>query len=150
MIDFVHVADLRILVGAPIEIGQTAMGLRRVIPILGGEALGPRLHGRVLGAGADFQIIRPDGVTELHARYVVETPDGTRLYIENSGLRHGPAEAMERLRRGEPVDPALIYFRTVPRFETAGESHLWLTRHIFVGDGVRHPDRVELAVYQIK
>ena len=144
MLQTVHVADLIILVAEPIEIGS-----RRVIPITGGEARGPKLHGHILPAGADFQVVRGDGVTELHARYVLETSCGALIYIENSGLRHGPADAMEQLRRGQPVDPALIYFRTTPRFETIAESHSWLTRHVFIGDGARHPDRVEFAVYQV-
>ena len=145
MIELAHIADLVITVAVPIEIGA-----RRVIPITGGEAKGPRLRGHILAAGADFQATRIDGVTELEARYVLETDDGARIYIENRGLRHGPADAMEKLGRGEVVDPALLYFRTTPRFETAAESYLWLTRHVFVGDGARFPDRVELAVYQVK
>jgi len=149
MIELLHVADLRVEVGEPIEVGQTPAGVRRVIPILGGAVSGPRLRGRVLAGGADFQILRNDGVTELHARYVVECESGARIYIENSGLRHGPADAMERLRRGEPVDPSLIYFRSAPRFETGDEAYRWLTRHLFIGDGVRRPDRVELTVYQV-
>jgi Protein of unknown function (DUF3237) len=144
MIQFVHVADLTIQIAGAIEIGP-----RRVIPITGGEAHGPKLRGRILPAGADFQVLRRDGVTELHARYVLETDGGALVYIENSGMRHGPADAMEKLRRGELVDPALIYFRTTPRFETVAESQPWLTRHVFVGDGVRRPDRVELAIYQV-
>ena len=144
VIEIVHIADLVITVAEPIEIGG-----RRVIPITGGKAQGPRLHGRILAAGADFQTLRSDGVTELEARYVLETEDGARIYIENRGLRHGPADAMEKLRRGQEVDPALLYFRTVPRFETAAEPYQWLTRHVFVGDGARFPDRVELTVYQV-
>jgi hypothetical protein len=144
VIQFIHVADLVITVAAPIEVGA-----RRVIPITGGEAKGPRLRGRILAAGADFQNGRTDGVTELEARYVLETDDGARVYIENRGLRHGPSDAMERLQRGEVVDPAIIYFRTTPRFETADESYRWLTQYVFVGDGARFPDRVELAIYQV-
>lgn len=144
MIQLAHVTDLSVAVGDPIETGS-----RRVIPILGGDATGPRIHGRILPGGADFQILRPDHVTELHARYVIETPEGARIYVENSGLRHGPADAMERLRRGEPVDPSLIYFRSTPRFESGDESCQWLTRHIFVADGIRRPRRVELAIYQV-
>ena len=149
MIELEHVAELTVWVGQPIEIGETAAGERRVIPILEGEVSGPRLQGRVLPAGADYQLIRADGVAELHARYVIETTAGSRIYVENSGLRHGPAEAMERLRRGEPVDPALIYFRTTTKFETHDEAFAWLARHIFVGSGVRHPDRVQIAIYQV-
>jgi hypothetical protein len=149
VIELEHVADLAVSVGQPIEIGETGAGVRRVIPILGGEVSGPRLQGRVLPAGADYQLIRADGVAELHARYVIETTGGSRIYVENSGLRHGPAEAMERLRRGEPVDPALIYFRTTTKFETHDEAFSWLARHIFVGAGVRHPDRVQISIYQV-
>ena len=149
MIGLVHVTDLIVTVGQPIEIGPTAAGVRRLIPITGGEARGPRLLGRVLPGGADYQILRRDGVTELDARYAIQTDDGAIINVENIGLRHGPADAMERLQRGEEVDPSLIYFRTAPRFEIAADSYLWLTRHLFAAEGVRRPDRVELAVYQI-
>ena len=90
MIQFDHVSDLTILVAEPIEIGPTPTGVRRFIPIIGGEARGPKLRGKIHAGGADFQILRADGVTELHARYVLETDTGALVYIENSGLRHGP------------------------------------------------------------
>jgi hypothetical protein len=149
VIELAHAIDLSVLVGQPIEIGATTAGVRRVVPILGGEVSGPRLQGRVLPAGADYQLIRADGVAELHARYVIEATGGSRIYVENAGLRHGSVEAMERLRRGEAVDPALIYFRTTTKFETSDESLSWLERHVFVGAGVRHPDRVQISIYQV-
>jgi hypothetical protein len=139
-----HVADLVVRITAPIEIGT-----RRIIPIAGGEALGPRIRGKVLPGGADYQIMRPDGVTDLQARYAIELEDKQLIYVENSGLRHGPPELMEKLRRGEPVNPALIYFRTMPRFETAAPEYLWLTRNLFICSGARHPDRVEVRFFQI-
>lgn len=144
-----HVFDLAIRVGTPIEIGDVGVGDRRVIDILGGEVTGPKLQGRVVPGGADFQMIRRDGLTELHARYTLELDGGGRVYVENTGLRFGPADALERIRRGEPVDPALIYFRTAPRFETAVPELAWMTRHLFVGTGARRPDRVELSVFQV-
>ena len=110
---------------------------------------GPGLRGRILPVGADFQNIRHDGVAELQARYVIETHDKGRIYVNNTGLRHGPADAIEKLRCGEAVDPALIYFRTTPQFETAAESYLWLTKHLFTAEGARHPGHVTLSVYQI-
>jgi hypothetical protein len=149
MIRLVHITDLMITVAPPIEIASTYTGIRRLIPITGGEAKGPGLRGRVLPAGADFQVLRHDGVAELNARYAIQTGDGAMIYIENTGLRHGPADAMEKLQRGEVVDPSLLYFRTTPRFETGAEPYLWLTRHVFVAEGARRPDCVELAVYQI-
>jgi hypothetical protein len=142
--ELIHVADFVATVAPAIEIGA-----RRVIPITGGEALGPQLRGRILAAGADFQMVRADRVAELHARYVLETSDGALIYVENTGLRHGPADAMAKIKRGEPVDPSLIYCRCTPRFETSDERYQWLTRHLFVGDVARRPDRVEIAIYQI-
>lgn len=145
----VHVADLNVEIGAPIVVGTTPHGLRRVIPITGGTVEGLRLAGRILPGGADFQNIRDDGLAELHARYVIEASSGALVYVENTGIRHGPREAIERLNRGETVDPALIYFRTVPRFETASPALAWLTRGIFLCSGARHPDRVQLSFFEV-
>lgn len=145
-----HVFDLRVLVGAPLEVGDAGGGERRVIPILGGTVFGPRLAGRVLPGGTDYQLIRSGGLTEVHARYVLELEgSGALAYVENTGLRFGPSDALARLRRGEAVDPALIYFRSAPRFETASLEHAWLMQHLFLATGIRHPDRVELAVFQV-
>jgi hypothetical protein len=149
MLNLAPVADLTIHVGEPLEIGQTVAGLRRFIPILGGEVRGSRLNGRVLPGGADCQMIRSDGVLELRAQYVMETPEHARILIDNSGIRRGPQQAMERLLRGEEVDPSVIYFRTCPRFETADPNHQWLMKSLFVASGIRRPDRVELAFFEV-
>lgn len=145
----VHVADVHVVVGTPIIVGKGPQGLRRVIPIDGGTVDGPRLAGRVLPGGADFQIIRDDWVAEVHARYVIETAAGEQIYVENTGVRHGPPDVIERLNRGEAVDPALIYFRTVPRFETAAPNLAWLTRGLFLCSGVRHSDAVQLRYFEV-
>jgi hypothetical protein len=144
-----HVADLVVRIAEPIEIGRIAGNLRRVIPIAEGEVLGPRIRGKVLAGGADFQMMRVDGVTDLQARYVIETEERGLIYVENTGVRYGPPELMERLRRGEVVDPALIYFRATPRFETAAPGYEWLMRNLFVCSGARFPDRVELRFFQV-
>src|SRR5215472_10407816 len=149
MLNIAHVADLTVRVGEPLEIGPIGAGLRRFIPILGGEVRGPRLNGRVLPGGADCQLIRSDGVLELRAQYVMETPEHSRILIDNSGIRRGPEEAMERLRRGEEVDPSLIYFRTSPQFETSDENLRWLMKSLFIATGIRRPDRVELAFFEV-
>ncbi|KTS24198.1 hypothetical protein NS228_26310 [Methylobacterium indicum] len=144
-----HVFDARILVAVPYEVGETTAGSRRVIAITGGTVSGPGLAGRVLPGGADYQTIAADGLTQLHARYVVEAEDGARIYVENTGLRFGPPEALERLRRGEPVDPALIYFRSAPRFETAAPRLAWMQTSLFLATGARAPDHVALSVYRV-
>jgi hypothetical protein len=144
-----HIADFIIEVGTPISVGETAEGLRRVVPILGGTVRGPRLAGKFLAAGADYQIIRPDGYTRLDARYVAEMDDGAKIYIINEGIRFGPPEVMARITRGEPVDPSEVYFRTTPRFETASPAYGWLLKPLFLASGARYPDRVELRVFEV-
>ena len=144
-----HVADITIEVGLPVSIGETNQGLRRVVPILGGHVRGPRLKGTVLPAGADYQLIRADGYTTLDARYAARLDDGAMIYIVNTGVRFGPPEIMARITRGETVDPAEVYFRTSPRFETASAAYQWLTRPLFLATGARHPERVELRVYEV-
>ncbi|WP_395706789.1 DUF3237 domain-containing protein [Casimicrobium huifangae] len=146
------VAQLTVTVGAPVEAGAVTgvetRGQRRIIPITGGSVRG-RLQGRVLAGGADFQIIVSPTMAVLDARYVLALDSGEHVYVQNHALRRGPAEAIARLARGEPVDPAAIYFRCVPRFEVSSPALSWLTESIFMGTGARFPDRVELALFRV-
>src|SRR5262245_46227215 len=143
------ITELSAKVGPPIDVGTTPQGVRRIVPILGGELSGPRLNGVVIAGGSDYQIWRSDGITEIHARYVIDTSAGARVYVEATGLRRGSPEAMEKLFRGEPVDQASIYFRTVPRFETSAPDLAWLTRGIFLCAGARYPDRAVLRFFEV-
>jgi hypothetical protein len=129
--------------------GEIGHGVRRIIPITGGEVKGDEINGKVCAFGADFQIIRPNELIELEARYAFETDDGAVVYVENKGIRFGPVELLQRLKRGEPVDPELIYFRTVPRFETGAAKYRWLMEHLFVASAARHADRVVVDVHQV-
>ena len=144
-----HVFSLAIKVGAPIVAGDIGHGIRRVIPILGGEVFGDGIKGTIFPVGADFQTIRPNGFTELEAKYAFELDDGAIVYIENIGIRFGRKELLDRIAKGEIVDPALIYFRSVPKFETGSEKYRWLMENLFIGVGARHPDRVEIDVHQV-
>jgi hypothetical protein len=136
-------------IGGVTSAGETGHGVRRIIPVIGGEVRGAAINGKVCGLGADFQIIRPSELIELEAKYAFETDDGAVVYVENKGIRFGPIELLQRLKRGEPVDPKLIYFRTVPRFETGSEKYRWLMENLFIGSAARHPDRVVLDVHQV-
>jgi hypothetical protein len=129
--------------------GETGHGVRRIIPILGGEVRGDRVNGKVCAFGADFQIIRPNELIDLEAKYAFETDDSAVVYVENKGIRFGPVDLLQKLKRGEPVDPKLIYFRTVPRFETGSENYRWLMENLFVGSAARHADRVVIDVHQV-
>ncbi len=143
-----HVTDLVVAVEAPVVIGEGALGQRRTVAITGGTARGHDLSGRVL-PGVDYQLIRSDAVTEIQARYTIETEDGARVYVENNGLRSGAPGVMARLNRGEPVDPDEVYFRAVPRFETGDPDLAWLTRRLFVSAGIRRPAAVEIAIFEV-
>ena len=136
-------------IGDVVSAGDIGHGVRRIIPILGGEVDGPEIKGKVCPFGADFQVIRPNELIELEARYAFETDDGAIVYVENRGIRFGPLDLLQKLKRGEPVDPKLIYFRTIPKFETGHEKYRWLMQHIFVGSAARHADRVVIDVHQV-
>ena len=135
---------------APREIGSTFDGTRRIIPIReGGYVRGPKITGKLAGNSADWQLTRPDGVTVADAIYAIETDDGALIQIRNRGLRHGPAEVMERLRRGEDVDPAEYYFRTIPEFIAPDGPQDWLNRSIFICAGARYASSIELWVWRV-
>lgn len=142
-------ADLAVQVGQPQEIGRTARGVRRLIPILGGEATGDGWRASVLPGGADFQLLVGDTLAELDARYVLQTGGGDLIYVQNRALRTGTPEVMARVARGEPVDPAQVYFRCSPSFETASPSLGWITERMFVGTGARHPDKVVMRFFEV-
>ncbi|WP_426956322.1 DUF3237 domain-containing protein [Muricoccus radiodurans] len=143
------VGVVEVAVGPPVVLGPGPNGERRVIPINGGRVTGPRLEGEVLPGGADFQLIRPDGVAEIEARYVIRAADGALVYVVNRGLRHAAPEDMDRLLRGEPVPPERVYFRTAPVFETAAPALAWLTRSLFLGYGERRPDSVRIRIVEV-
>lgn len=144
-----YVFTITARIGAVTSAGEVGTGVRRIIPVIGGEVRGENVNGKVLGFGADFQIIRPNELIDLEAKYAFETDDGAVVYVENKGMRFGPVELLQKLKRGEPVDPSLIYFRTVPRFETGAEKYRWLMESLFVASAARHSDRVVIDVHQV-
>ena len=141
--------ELRVQVGAPMDLGQVPSGRRRIVAILGGTVEGPEVRGRVLPGGADWIVVRPDGVTTLDVRLVLETEDGAAIGMTYRGLRHGPAAVMERLNRGEVVDPATYYFRIAVAFETAAPNYAWLNGAICLGTGDRTPTGPIYDVFEV-
>jgi hypothetical protein len=139
-----------ITLAPPQELGDAPLGRRRIIPITGGRFRGERLSGRVLPGGADWQIVCADGLSQLEARYTLETDDGALIYVRNVGVRHGPPEVLARLAAGESVDPSLYYMRTTPTFETGAERYRWLNRIVCVATGARRMAAVELDVYEVR
>ena len=135
---------------AMLNFGSTPYGERRIIGISGGTVQGPRLNGRILPGGADWQIIRSDGAADIQARYTIEADSGAHILVNSLGLRHGPPEVLERLARGDKVDPALYYFRTVMRFETGDAGLGWLNRILALARGERRARSVRLEVYEVE
>ena len=142
--------EVRATLGPPLEVGDVAQGRRRIVPITGGTFEGPTLRGTVKAGGADWQIIRADGFTEIDTRYTLETDAGQLIYVQNPGMRHAAPEVMKRLLAGEAVDPAMVYFRTAPKFETASPGLQWLTRSIFVATGERYPNDVRIRFFRVE
>ena len=139
----------RIDIAAPLEVGDGPHGKRRVINILGGAFSGARLAGRVLPGGADWQIVRTDGVVEVSARYTLETDDGALIYVSNWGLRRAPPEVSARLATGAPVGAGEYYFRTTPVFETGAARYAWLNGIVAVAAGERRADSVLITAYEV-
>jgi hypothetical protein len=132
------------------NLGRTPYGERRIIDILGGTVRGPKLNGRILPGGADWQIVRGDGAADIRARYTIETDAGARVLVSSEGLRHGPPDVIERLAQGDSVDPSLYYFRTVMRFETSDPVVSWLNRILALARGRREARSVRLDVHEVE
>jgi len=94
-------------------------------------------------------LLRSDNVLELDLRITLETDDHALIYMTLQGLRHGPPEVIAALGRGEVVDRASYYFRTLPRFETSTESYAFLNRMVTVGVGEARPDGAIHRIYEI-
>lgn len=145
-LEFIFAAQ--VAVEAPLDLGDVGKGGRRIIPIKGGEFSGPNIRGEVL-PGADWQILRTDGVAELEARYTLRTDDGALIQVRNLAFRHGPPEVIAALAAGRPVDPTSYYFRGAAFFETGAARYAWLTKHIVVAAGERAPASVHIKFYQV-
>lgn len=142
-------ATFSIEVGAPIELGQTQQGQRRIIPITGGTVEGSELSGEILAVGADFQLVSSTTLTELDARYAIRTTAGDVVYVENNGIRVASAEDTAALMRGDIVDPSRVYFYSAPKLTPTSAKWAWLAEKIFVARGIRTPSNVRLEIFSI-
>jgi hypothetical protein len=141
--------DARVTVDPPLDLGDIGKGGRRIVPITGGDFSGPTLSGAVLPGGADWQILRRDGVAELEARYTLRTDDGALIHVRNHALRHGPPDVMAALAAGTSVSAESYYFRGATFFETSAPRYSWLTKHIVVCTGHRELAKVYLKFYKV-
>jgi hypothetical protein len=141
---------LEAMLGQPLDLGETAHGRRRIVPLAGGTFTGPDLNGILLpGTGADWQIILPDGTALGDIRYTLQTDGGDLLYVRSQSVRHGPAEVLARLGRGEHVDASEYTFRTLTQIETASPELAWLSKGVFIGVGGRQAGGVIYETYLV-
>jgi len=144
-----HLLTLKLAVSGMQPIGETPAGNRRIGLVAGGRFEGPKLRGTVLPGGADWIIVRPDGVTTLDVRIVLQTDDGAAIGLTYKGLRHGPAAVMEKVNAGQPVDPSDYYFRIAITFETAAPKYAWLNKVFGIGTGSRPPEGPVYEIFEV-
>ncbi len=141
---------LEATLGEPLDLGDVSQGHRRIVPQTGGTFAGPELNGKLLpGVSADWQIVLPDGTALADIRYTLETDDGALLYVRSRGVRHGSAEVLARLARGEDVDPSEYTFRTSTQIETASARLDWMNKGVFISVGGRRPGSVVYETYLV-
>jgi hypothetical protein len=145
-----RVFRLEATLGEPLDLGDTPRGRRRIVPASGGTFAGSELNGKLLpGASADWQIVLLDGTTLGDIRHTLQTDDGALLYVQSRGVRHGSAEVIARLGRGEDVAPSEYTFRTWTQIETASPRLDWLNKGVFISVGARRPDGVIYETYLV-
>ena len=134
----------------PLDLGETAQGHRRIVPLTGGTFTGPELNGTLLpGASADWQIVLSDGTALGDIRYTLETDGSDLLYVQSRGVRHGSAEVLSRLGRGEDVDASEYTFRTSTQIETAAPHLDWLNKGVFISVAGRQATGVIYETYLV-
>lgn len=142
---------LEATLGAPLDLGEVANGRRRIVPQTGGTFTGPELDGKLLpGASADWQIVLPDGTSLGDIRYTLQTDGGDLLYVQSRSVRHGSAEVLARLARGEDVDAREYTFRTSTQIETAAPALDWLNKGVFISVGGRQAAGVIYETYLVE
>jgi hypothetical protein len=145
-----RVYRLEAALGAPLDLGDVSQGHRRIVPLTGGTFTGPELNGNLLpGVSADWQIVLRDGTALGDIRYTLQTDDGVLLYVQSRGVRHGSAEVLARLGRGDDVDASEYTFRTSTQIETESRDLDWLNKGIFISVGGRGTGSVIYETYLV-
>ncbi len=148
----IQVYRLEATLGDPLELGDTAQGHKRIVPLTGGRFTGPLVGaGKLLpGASADWQTILPDGTALGDIRYTLQTDAGAILYVQSRSVRHGSPEVLGRLARGEDVDPSEYTFRTATQIQTSESALDWLNKGVFVGVGAREASGVIYEIHLVE
>jgi len=132
-----------------LDLGDTPYGRRRIVRSGTGRFEGAKMKGAVLPGDAGWSLLRRDDVLEIDMRLTLETDDKQQIYMTWKGFRHGPKEIIDRLNRGETVDPASYYFRTTPYFETSSGRYAWMNRICSIATGSRKASTRAFDVFQV-
>jgi muconolactone delta-isomerase len=146
-----RVYRLEASVGEPLELGETAQGRRRIVPLTAGSFESVLLGSGTLvsGVSADWQTVLADGTALGDIRYTLRTQDGHLLDVRSRSVRHGSAEVLARLAEGEPVDPHEYTFRAATAIETGEPSLEWVNKGVFVSVGARDAAGVTYETYLV-
>lgn len=122
----------------PLPVGAGPIGTRMVYEVAGGEVVGERLRGRVLGGG-EWALIGPDGFLRVDVRLQVETHDGAHVYVQYLGLLEMNEAVQRAAGTGGGTDYGDQYFYTNPRMETGDPRYAWVNTTFFIGEGRLRP-----------
>jgi hypothetical protein len=139
-----HLYSYRAALRAPPElVGPVPEGVRATFYIEGGPVSGPRLQGRMLAVGADWFLVRRDGVGELDVRTTIQTVDGALIYTSYRGYGDLGEDGYERFLRGEL--PQRLPLRILPVLRSAHPAYQWLHRLVCIGVGEADLERFEVS-----
>lgn len=131
------------------ELGETPLGVRHIVYVKGGSFSGPGIKSDVSPGGGDWYLVRRDGVTQLDVRITLRTGDGALIFVSYRGIADVSPKVLQRISKGEAVDPSEYYFRITPVFETGSQKYSWLNSLITVGVGRITPSGVSYSVFAI-
>jgi hypothetical protein len=142
--------SINVALGEPVFCGPGRNGERRVFPIAGGTVSGPLLNGKVMAGGADYALVRNDRCTCVTAHYMLQANDGTPIYIQNKGLFVAPEATIDRIDRGEILEPDQYYFRAAPVFDAPEGPHVWLSDRLFISTCIFRQADVIIDVFVVR
>ncbi len=132
------VLQLHVTLSDKVEVGRTDDGERFIVPITGGHFIGKGgIAGEVMPGGADWQVVRADGVKTITALYSIKTDDGQVIVVDNRGITWSEDDR--------------VYKRTIPKFHAPAGKYEWLNKSLFVGtiSSIKSPRAVVIRVYEV-
>lgn len=144
-----HLFTIDIDVQHPAVLGDFPHGERRLVVFDRGTFTGPGVAGTVAAGGVDWQHVRPDGVVEIDAHYLLVTDEGENIEVRSQGVRSASPEVADRMLRGEIPDPSEYYFRTFIRLDTSAPRWSHLNGTIALSRGRRKQGGVVIEVHEV-